>query len=81
MSEEPVTPQEQQPDQPIGPPLNVVDIVDATKTIKVALERNAFRPEEVGEVGMLYSRLLKFSDYVEATLSKQSKEKTSSENV
>lgn len=50
--------------QPVN--LNVADIVNGTILLKVAIERSAFKAEEIAEVGNVYSKLSAFVQYVQA---------------
>jgi hypothetical protein len=52
--------------------LHVNDIVNGTILLKVAIERGAFKAEEIAEVGNVYSKLNSFVQYLQAVASAES---------
>lgn len=57
-----------QEDEIIGPQLEYIDIINATKIMEAAIERKAFSIKELGEVAQIVSR---FQDFCEAILKQQ----------
>ncbi len=45
--------------------LHVADIVNGTTLLKIAIERGAFKAEEIAEVGGVYSKLSAFVQYLQ----------------
>jgi hypothetical protein len=52
--------------------LHVNDIVNGTILLRVAIERGAYKPEEVGEVGTVYNKLNSFVQYLQAVAQAES---------
>src|ERR1700676_478524 len=63
--------------------LHVNDIVNGTILLKVAIERSAFKAEEIAEVGAVYTKLNAFVQYLQAVAQaeKQSTEATANASV
>lgn len=52
--------------------LHVNDIVNGTILLRVAIERGAFKAEEVGEVGAVYNKLNSFVQYLQSVAQAES---------
>ncbi|SOK58487.1 hypothetical protein [Yersinia phage fHe-Yen9-04] len=53
----------------VGPQLEFIDIINATKIMEAAIERKAFSIKELGEVAPIVAR---FQDFSQAILEEQS---------